>query len=142
MSKVCNPQHDDWDEKINTILIGYRASRQASTEHSPCYMLFQQEMKLPIDSEIMSRGNGDDAAEMLCTSNDDEQSVDKVVEQLLVNRQQVFQTISDNIKAAQHTQKQQYDKRHVPEELKVGTEDLLENTAQKQCSKTKKRWKI
>ncbi len=95
-------------------------------------MLFQQEMKLPIDSEIVSRGNGDDAAEMLCTGNDDEQSVDKVVEQLLVNRQQVFQTVSDNIKAAQHTQKQQYDKRHVPEELKVGTEVLLENTAQKQ----------
>ncbi len=69
---------------------------------------------------------------------DDEQSVDKVVEQLLVNRQQVFRTINDNIKAAQHTQKQQYDKRHVPEELKVGTEVLVENTAQK----TKKRWKI
>ncbi len=88
-------------------------------------MLFQQEMKLSIDSETMSSGNSEDAAEMLCTSNDDEESVDKIVEQLLVNRQQVFQTVSDNIKVAQHTQKQQYDKKHVPKELKVGTEVWL-----------------
>ncbi len=78
---------------------------------------------------------------MLCTSNDDEESVDKIVEQLLVNRQQVFQTVSDNIKVAQHTQKQQYDKKHVPKELKVGTEVWLKALPKKK-KKKEKRWKI
>ena len=41
--------------KIDTILMAYRASSQASTKHSPFFVLFQQEMRLPIDNELMPR---------------------------------------------------------------------------------------
>ena len=34
--------------------MGYRASKQASTQQSPYYMLYQQHMRLPIDAEVMS----------------------------------------------------------------------------------------
>ena len=45
--------------------MGYRASIQASTKHSPYYMCFQQHMRLPVDNEIRdgdgdSDGDGDD----------------------------------------------------------------------------------
>ena len=43
----------NWDVKIETVLMGYRASRQASTKYSPYFLLFQKEMRLPIDNEIM-----------------------------------------------------------------------------------------
>ena len=40
--------------------MGYRASSQASTKHSPIFMLFQQDMRLPIDAEVMPReGDGE-----------------------------------------------------------------------------------
>ncbi len=53
LAKLCNEEHTDWDDKIDTILMGYRASFQSSIKHSPYFMLFQQEMRLPIDIEIM-----------------------------------------------------------------------------------------
>jgi len=53
LAKVVNESQSDWDEKIDTVLMGYRASRQASTKKSPFFMLFQQDMKLPIDNEVL-----------------------------------------------------------------------------------------
>ena len=50
LAKAVNENQDDWDEKLDVILMGYRASRQSSTKHSPYFMLFQAEMRLPIDS--------------------------------------------------------------------------------------------
>ena len=43
----------DWDEKIDTVLMGYRSSQQSSTKHSPYFMLFQQRMRLPNDNELL-----------------------------------------------------------------------------------------
>ncbi len=54
LAKTVNDNQENWDEKINTILMGYRASRQASIKHSPYFMLFQVEMRLPIDSDPVS----------------------------------------------------------------------------------------
>jgi len=58
LAKVCNDNQTNWDEKLDTVLMGYRASCQASTKHSPYYMLFQQHMRLPIDAEVPSNNNG------------------------------------------------------------------------------------
>ena len=43
MAKVVDECQSDWDKKINTVLMGYRASQQASTKQSPYFMLFQQD---------------------------------------------------------------------------------------------------
>ncbi len=53
LAKVVNDSRTDWDEKLETILMGYRASKQASTKHSPFFMCFQQDMWLPIDNEVL-----------------------------------------------------------------------------------------
>ena len=57
---MCNEDQTNWDEKLDTVLMGYRASRQASTKHSPYYMLFQQHMRLPIDAEYLPPSDAPD----------------------------------------------------------------------------------
>ena len=52
LAKLVDESQTNWDEKIYTVLMGYRA-RQASTKHSPYFLLFHQQMRLPIDSEVL-----------------------------------------------------------------------------------------
>ena len=53
MAKVVNECQSDWDKKIDTVLMGYRASQQALTKQSPYFVLFQQDMQLRIDMGIL-----------------------------------------------------------------------------------------
>ena len=48
LAKLVDDSQTDWDEKIDVVLMGYRASRQASTKHSPYFLLFQQQMTIII----------------------------------------------------------------------------------------------
>ena len=101
--------------------MGYWASRQDSTKQSPYYMLFQQQMQLPIDAELLpfnSDGSLDD--------------VDRVVDVVLDSRVASYAAAKTSIETAQKKQKETYDRKHLPEELSIGTEVLLENTKQKQ----------
>ncbi len=77
-------------------------------------MLFQQEMRLPIDNEVIFE--------------DDE---DFKFEELLEKRSELFETVGSNILMAQQKQKESYNRKHLHEELSPGTEVLIENTAQK-----------
>ena len=123
LSKVVDESQTDWDEKIDTVLMGYRASRQASTKLSPYFMLFQAPIRLPIDNEVLP-------------INDDESVSDDgmvaVINSLLHSREEAFQNASDNIKKAQKFQKETYDRKRQPAVFVVGSKVLLENTAQKQ----------
>ena len=90
LAKVINNEQTNWDEKIDTVLMGYRASRQASTKHSPYFMLYQQEMKLPIDTELLTPDNdGEDV------------DSDSIIENLLQSRDKVFSKAKANIDEAQ-----------------------------------------
>ena len=71
--------------------MGYRASRQASTKHSPYYTLFQQHMRLPIDNEVLHR---DDQQE-------DEEDLDQKIGYLLALRRKTFKETESNIATAQ-----------------------------------------
>ena len=123
LAKIVSDDQTDWDEKLDTVLMGYRASKQASTKHLPYYMFFQQQMRLPIDSEILQSPTTDD---------EQDSNIDETVAKLLQSREEAFKTAKQNIDKAQKNQKETYDRKHLPEELPVGTEVLLENTAQKQ----------
>lgn len=124
LAKITDEEHDDWDLKLDTVLMGYRASRQASTKFSPYYMLFQKEMRLPIHNEVgpETRAHEQDNADS-----------DALIEELLAARKQAFKKAEENISAAQKTQKETYDRKHQPKVIPVGTLVLLENTLQKQC---------
>ena len=48
--------------------MGYRASWQSSTKHSPYYMLYQKKMRLPIHNEVPSQCEQDDVQDCTLTS--------------------------------------------------------------------------
>ena len=77
----------NWDVKIETVLMGYRASRQASTKYSPYFLLFQKEMRLPIDNEIMQ--NEESHLHM-------ESDMSIVIEALLQTREKLFEATGLN----------------------------------------------
>ena len=124
LAKLVDESQTNWDEKIDTVLMGYRASRQASTKHSPYFLLFHQEMRLPIDSEVLPSS--------LDQEDDDEKDLDQKIQILLAARQKAFKEVEANIEAAQKSQKETYDRKHQAQVLPEGTEVLLENTYQKQ----------
>ncbi|KAL5479399.1 hypothetical protein EMCRGX_G022919 [Ephydatia muelleri] len=110
LAKMVDEDQKNWDVKIETVLMGYRASCQASTKYSP--LLFQKEMHLPIDNEIMQY-------EESHTHMESEMSI--VIEALLQTRGKLFEATSLNISLAQREQKELYDSKHNPNELQVGT---------------------
>ena len=102
--------------------MGYRASRQASTKHSPYFMLFQQHMRLPIDNEVLPE-----------VENEQENvELDDLMTKLLKSREEAFNKAELNIGVAQNKQKEAYDRKHLPVILREGTEVLLKNTKEKQ----------
>ncbi len=102
--------------------MGYRAAKQASTKHSLYYMLFQKPMQLPIDAELCEIENEEENEGV---------DVDEIIDSLLERRKKAFSKVKQNIDEAQRKQKQQYDSKHSIE-ASVGTEVLVENTADKQ----------
>ncbi len=123
LAKITDEEHTDWDLKIDTVLMGYRASRQSSIKYSPYYMLFQQEMRLPIHNEVGPQSN----EPPLITN--DESDCDALITSLLQSREKVFE---QNILLAQKKQKETYDRKHQSQEFEINTLVMLENTKQKQ----------
>ena len=78
-------------------------------------------MRLPIDTEVM-----------LPATSEEEPDLDSAVKALVESRGKVFKQAETNIASAQRKQKETYDRKHQPGDIPVGTEVLLENTAQKQ----------
>lgn len=66
LAKIMDVDQSNWDEKIYTILMGYRSSRQSYTKQSPYYMLYQQQMRLPIGAELITpdENAGDEEVEV------------------------------------------------------------------------------
>ena len=58
-----------------------------------------------------------------------EEDLEATFQALLERHEQVFEKAEKNIKNAQKKQKETYDRKHTPEELPVGTEVMVENTA-------------
>ena len=78
--------------------MAYRASQHASTKQSPYYMLYQQQMRLPIDAEILPQSSMMDVGE--------DNSLNETVGVLLESRSQAFQKAQVNIAKAQKQQKE------------------------------------
>ena len=91
--------------------MGYRASRQASTKQSPYFMLFQQDMQLPIDMEILSQ------AEHL--DQQDPNAISARIDQLLQSTEEAFKEAEANIAIAQKKQKETFDRKHQPPVLEL-----------------------
>lgn len=99
-------------------------------------MLIQAEMRLPIDSELLHSSVVQDRVNPL------EDDVSDTIDLLLKSRDKAFEIAEGNIKSAQTKQKETYDRKHQPPTYSIGSNVLLENTAQKQRKggKLESRW--
>lgn len=52
--KVCNIFHDDWDEKIPTVLWDYHTTCKHLTKHTPFCMIYGKEAVIPIEFLVSS----------------------------------------------------------------------------------------
>ena len=95
-------------------------------------MLFQQQMRLPVDSDMLTSDKSDEQA-YDNKDKEDGEDVSKIIEQLLESRRKAFDKAEYNIECPQKKQKELYDRKYQPDELPDGSLLLLENTAQKQC---------
>ena len=97
LCKLTDDDKSNWGLKLETVLMGYRCSRQETIKRSPYYMLFQKEMRLPIDSEVIPPQN-------LYILNS-ENEVQEVIQVLLESRGKLFDKTSLNILESQREQK-------------------------------------
>ena len=75
LRKLEHDHPEDWDTYISTILLGYRASVQASTQYSPIFLLHGYEMPLPVRAlrptavPMLESGDIDPTAQRIDTHN-------------------------------------------------------------------------
>ena len=86
-----NEKQDNWDEAIDDILFAYRTSVQATTKHTPFYLMFGREARTPIQMEISSEENIKQTLE------------ERVGE--LADLRQSYAKVAENIKDGQEKQK-------------------------------------
>ena len=48
LTKICNANKDDWDEKIPTVLWAYRTAYKRSTDQTPFRLVYGQEAVVPL----------------------------------------------------------------------------------------------
>ena len=76
--KVINKEHDNWEDKLDSVCFCYRSSRNYTTKYSPFFLLYGRKPKLPIEIKV-----GDESASETGESDSDKIYLDSKVEQLL-----------------------------------------------------------
>ena len=95
----CTGQQDDWPELLPSIMMAYRMTPATqSTQHSPFFLLFGREMRLPIDTSLTPKST---------LSANFKTHLSNVLQNLEIARK----IAAENIKNAQEKYKEQYDKR-------------------------------
>ena len=99
--KMTKEDPHNWDKQIPTVLMGYRATKQASTKYSPFFMLHGHEMVMPIDNKGRTV-----SAELGANS-------EALLADLFGPSPEVLDTAHDNIEKAQEKQKASYARRQM-----------------------------
>ena len=95
----CKGQQDDWPDLLPSIVMAYRMTPATqSTQHSPFFLLFGREMRLPIDTSRTPKST--------LSSN-----FKSHLSQVLQNLETARKIAAENIKKAQDKYKEQYNKR-------------------------------
>lgn len=109
--KVTNVEQDDWDERVDPVLFGYRVKVQSSTRFSPFELLYGIQARLPTEL----KGEEDETAEDVSP-----QDVQQRVEDLATRCAQQRKAGHENIGRAQAGQKERYDLKHQAPEFCEG----------------------
>ena len=94
-------RQNDWDECIDPILFAIRTSVQESTKHSPFFLMYGREAKLPLEVE----------KEKIDSKSNELGEVEQAINHLQSIRDEVFPVVVSNIDASQKKQKDQYTRR-------------------------------
>ena len=94
-------RQNDWDECIDPILFAIRTSVQESTKHSPFFLMYGREVKLPLEVE----------KEKIDSKSNELGEVEQAINHLQSIRDEVFPVVVSNIDASQKKQKDQYTRR-------------------------------
>ncbi len=108
-----NKEQDNWDDLLPYCEMAYNNSKQSSSEHSPFYLNYGQEMSLPtnlLNSELLI-GQGNDT-----------------VENILTQLSNTLTTVKLNLEQAQAYQKKYYDKNKREHIFKLNDKVLLDTT--------------
>ena len=107
--KMSAQSPDNWDRHLPTVLLGYRATMQASTQYTPFFLLHGREMTLPIQNLVPipapSVGYEDPTAQALVDN--------------LQPLQKILTKAKANIETEQERQMVKYAKRHWHGEVKT-----------------------
>ena len=114
LAKLCEECKDDWDTKVDSILMGYRAAKQASTKYSPFYLIHKWDMRLPVDVNVGTMATSQEPGTSGISLDDnsahtDSVLIDETVQQSLDLRKAVFSKVDKNILKEQTKQKNRYD---------------------------------
>lgn len=87
-----------WDEQPDYCMMAFRSSVHSSTEHTPFQLMFGREMRIPLDVMMGSGPMGN------------ESSYSEFVADLQGSLEAAYRDVRQNLKVAQHRQKDAYDK--------------------------------
>ena len=52
LTKTCNIEKDDWDDKVHVVLWAYRTTYKRETNQTPIKLVYGQEVVVPYSSDI------------------------------------------------------------------------------------------
>lgn len=102
LCKLVNEQGDDWDLYIPGVLFAYHTTIHSSTKCTPFEVMYGRPCKLPV---LAISSTAPVTADSECIN-------PAVLENLISMRKDLCLKVSSNITAAQHRQKEHYDRRH------------------------------
>ncbi len=101
--KMTQKNEDEWDKQLPTVLLGYRATIQASTRYTPNHLLHGREMTLPMQ----------DMARLLAPAVGYEDRTAQAMIDDLKPLQKTLTLAKENIAEAQRKQSAHYARRHL-----------------------------
>jgi hypothetical protein len=54
LEKLVNTRQNDWDVLLKYVLFAYRISENASTKHTPFYLMFGRKARIPVELDLPS----------------------------------------------------------------------------------------
>ena len=123
LTKLCNDAHNDWDEKLDSVLMAYRSAKHKTTQYSPFYLMHKWKMTLPMEvNDAVSSMDTNEAGQINQDTSDQPKNylspaaptqpveLEKRIEDILSMSDSIFKDVKGNITKAQQEQKAYYDK--------------------------------
>ena len=121
-------QKRDWKQHIGPIVHAYNCMKQSSTGHSPFFLMYGREPRLPVDLVFKTNPN------------EDQKNMTQYVGKLRERLDDSYRLAQQNVKESQHRQKQLYDRKVRGAVLNKGDRTLVKIVAYDGTHKIADKW--